>query len=68
MVSDHGRLQSRLAAELGDRYDQQTSRDGLVGVVLARSVPFLAGLRGWSAPLVTLRDVDRSSAGTGRCD
>lgn len=62
------RLQSRLAAELGDRYDQQTSRDGLVGVVLARSVPFLAGLRGWSAPLVTLRDVDRSSAGTGRCD
>jgi len=62
------RLQSRLAAELGDRYDQPASQDGLVGVVLARSVPFLAGLRGWSAPLVTLRDVDRSSAGTGRCD
>ncbi|ROO60307.1 ion channel [Micromonospora sp. Llam0] len=62
------RLQSRLAAELGDRYDQPASQDGLVGVVLARSVPFLAGLRGWSAPLVTLRDVDRSPAGAGRCD
>ncbi|MFV2012835.1 MULTISPECIES: potassium channel family protein [unclassified Micromonospora] len=61
------RLQSRLAAELGARYDQPASRDGLVGVVLARSVPFLAGLRGWSAPLVTLRDVDRSETGVGGC-
>ncbi|MFV2022295.1 potassium channel family protein [Micromonospora sp. LOL_023] len=45
------RLHGRLAAQLGDRFDQPLSdNDRLAVEVLAYSTVFLDGLRGWSAP------------------
>lgn len=44
-------LHDRLAAQLGDRFDQPLSADDrLAAEVLSCSTVFLDGLRGWSAP------------------
>ncbi|MDG4765912.1 potassium channel family protein [Solwaraspora sp. WMMD406] len=60
----HRRLADELDSQPGDEpgggFDQPVPTDGLAMEVLSRSLTFLDGLRGWSAPAVRLRHPDRS--------